>query len=544
MPMKVVRLALPGTLASALALLVGLGPDASRAMGLGQPQVQSALGRPLDISVPLSLADGEQLADNCLRVEVVAGDARVPAGLLQLRVEGSPGQQRLRLQSLVAIDEPVLRVTLALGCPLRLTREFNALIDPPAGAAPSPMPAVAEALPEPAAAPVPAPAPGPLSTAQPARREAARPSSPRRPVQHKPKLKPAAAPVSGPRLVLERPEVLVAAQAAQPAASAASAAASAPDVAETIQRLEKAVADLQAELKARQQALSTPAPTPAPVRAQTVSPYRDPMTWLLTLGLSLLAGSAAFFGSRWLDQRPRRAAQWHSPGPAADSTAPPLAHGPTPGLAPLASMEVAAAREGTTPIATFRPAPWALEPQVNFLATQPVHLRSGAVSDSAPARTEAEALLDLQQQVDFLLLLGQQDAACDLIRTHIADDPAAGPMAWLMLLELLRQRDDSQAQDELARRFESHFGWPVPQGPGVAQGLEGSPRVLASLETAWTDPAKTLPQLGGLLASGRASDGKAFGLSALHDLLTLYGVVRDVQEGGGRSGAGVDLMLP
>ncbi|MFN3862335.1 MAG: FimV family protein, partial [Roseateles sp.] len=125
--------------ACALALLLGLAAPDTQALGLGRPQVLSTLGKPLDVSVPLSLADGEQLTEACARAEVSAGDARVPAGLLQLRIEGVPGQQRIRLQSLVRIDEPALRITLALGCPLRLTREFNAFVDPPAGSTAAPV---------------------------------------------------------------------------------------------------------------------------------------------------------------------------------------------------------------------------------------------------------------------------------------------------------------------------------------------------------------------------------------------------------------------
>ena len=135
MPLPALRPTLLGALTPALALLLGLSPTCVGAMGLGRPQILSALGKPLDVVVPLNLADGEQLTDSCVRAEVSAGDARVPAGLLQMHVEGDPGSLRVRLQSLARIDEPALRITLALGCPLRLTREFNAFIDPPGGAA-------------------------------------------------------------------------------------------------------------------------------------------------------------------------------------------------------------------------------------------------------------------------------------------------------------------------------------------------------------------------------------------------------------------------
>eukprot|EP01031_Cornospumella_fuschlensis_P002211 gene2211-2773_t len=84
MPITALRPTLLGALTPALALLLGLVPQGAQALGLGRPQVHSTLGRPLDVSIPLTLAEGEPLTDSCLRAEVTAGDARVPAGLLQL----------------------------------------------------------------------------------------------------------------------------------------------------------------------------------------------------------------------------------------------------------------------------------------------------------------------------------------------------------------------------------------------------------------------------------------------------------------------------
>ncbi|MEE9476573.1 MAG: hypothetical protein V3V71_07965, partial [Roseateles sp.] len=107
-----------GALAPAFALLLGLTPQGAHALGVGRPLALSSLGKPLDVFIPVTLADGETLTDSCLRAEVTAGDARVPAGLLQLRLEGETGQQRIHLQSAVRIEEPALRITLALGCPL------------------------------------------------------------------------------------------------------------------------------------------------------------------------------------------------------------------------------------------------------------------------------------------------------------------------------------------------------------------------------------------------------------------------------------------
>ena len=70
MPHTALRPTLLGALTPTMALLLGLMPCDARAMGLGRPQVHSVLGKSLDVTIPLSLADGEQLPDSCVRAEV------------------------------------------------------------------------------------------------------------------------------------------------------------------------------------------------------------------------------------------------------------------------------------------------------------------------------------------------------------------------------------------------------------------------------------------------------------------------------------------
>jgi pilus assembly protein FimV len=554
MPFTALRPTLLGALTPALALLLGLAQDA-QALGLGRPQIHSALGKPLDASIPLTLADGEQLTDSCVRAEVSAGDARVPAGLLQMRVEGEPGQQRIRLQSLARIDEPALRITLALGCPLRLTREFNAFIDPAgAAAAPAPLPAPTP-IAQPVAAPAeasPAPAPAPVA-------------------RQRPRPKPRA---SGPRLVLERPEVLVAEapRPVQPAASAPELELT-PELEAQISQLEQTVAQLRADLEARLQAetaasavnppaASAPVVAPPPsvaVHSAHVSPYRDPMTWVLTLGLSLLAGSAAFYFSRWRDQRARSELAYWRALHAAEGAGPPAVAPPSPGMAPPVIGQAAALPdEGQhqatrpqprpmawppAPIASPPPAPVVLP--TSMQATQRLTIPAAAAPVLSNELTVADELLDLQQQVDFLQLLGQHEAAADLLATRLARGNA-GAMPYLMLMELCQQRGEPEVFAELVKQFEQRFRVLAPQwSQSLARGrsLDASPSVIAHLQVVWTDPGTALQMLQDLLARGGGPGVPSFELPAYRDLLTLYSVARDLFEAGLR-GEDVDLMLP
>lgn len=560
MPLTALRPTLLGALTPALVLLLGLAPQGAWALGLGRPQVHSAIGKPLDVSVPFTLADGEQLTDGCLRAEVSAGDARVPAGLLQMRVEGEPGQQRIRLQSLARIDEPALRITLALGCPLRLTREFNAFIDPPSGAA---------------AVPPAAPSPPPTAVPQPRQlAEATSTPAPAPMVRHRARPKPAR--TTGPRLVLERPEVLVS-EAPRPVSAASAAALElTPELEAQIAQLEQTVAQLRAELEARQlaeagaasaaqppasasaSALSlAAAPLPAVSPAARAHAYRDPMTWLMTLGLSLLAGAAAFYGSRWRDGRARRElAYWRALHAAERAGVPVAPVVPQPGMAPPVIGEAAALPDEGQHQATRpqpRPMNWppaqigSLQPPLpsSMQATQPLPAQVASAPVLSNELTVADELLDLQQQVDFLQLLGQHEAAADLLAARLRRGEV-GAMPYLLLMELCQQRGEPEVFAELARQFEQRFNALPPQwSQSLARGrsLDASPSVIAHLQVVWPDAGSAMNMLKDLLARGGGPGVPHFDLPAYRDLLTLYSVARDLFEAGLR-GEDVDLMLP
>jgi len=561
MPITALRPTLLGALTPALALLLGLSPQGAAALGMGRPQVLSALGKPLDVSVPLTLADGEQLTDSCVRAEVSAGEARVPAGLLQMRVEGDPGERRIRLQSLVRIEEPALRITLALGCPLRLTREFNAFVDPPASTAvaPPPPPATLPSVPT----PVPEEAPRALAQASPP------PSPPPRPrTVPRPR-------AQGPRLVLERPEVLVA-EAPRPPKPASAPEEVSPELEAQITLLEQTVARLRADLEARQQggaaspvspASAPPVAEPIPVKAVALapraSPLRDPMTWLMTLGLSLLAGAAAFYGSRWRDERARRElAYWralHAAEGAATPPHPPASASPSPGFAPaVAGGAAALPDEGQHQVTRPQPRPmgWPPAPVASTLpvgafapssmqATQPLPVQAAAAPVLPQELGIADELLDLEQQVDFLQLLGQHEAAADLLSKRLAHG-SAGAMPYLMLMELCQQRGEPETFAQLARQFEARFGMlALAWSQSLSRGrpLDANTSVIAHLQVIWTDPAAAVQMLRDLLARGGGPGVPHFELPAYRDLLTLYAVARDLFEAGLR-GEEVDLMLP
>ncbi|HEY1132787.1 MAG TPA: hypothetical protein VGF12_25485, partial [Roseateles sp.] len=294
-----------------------------------------------------------------------------------------------------------------------------------------------------------------------------------------------------------------------------------------------------------------PAPT---VRSARTSPYRDPMTWVLTLAMSLVAGAAAFYFSRWRDQRARsELAYWRALHAAEGAGLPSAA--PVPGMAPPVAATSAALPEDSPHQITRpqpRPMPWppAPSPEPAALAVpaalpqlQPAQV--AAVPLLSRELTIADELLDLQQQVDFLQLLGQHEASADLLAARVARGDV-GAMPQLLLMELSQQGGDAEVFAEQARQYEQRFGASAPQwAQPLSQGrsLDGCPSVIAHLQVVWADPEAAMRLLQQLLAQGGGPGVPRFELPAYRDLLMLYGVARDVFEAGLRSDE-VDLMLP
>lgn len=163
----------PTTIALSIALaLSGVAPSA-QALGIGNLNLRSHLGEPLRAIVPVRLEGGETLDRGCVRVLAQGADDGVPnvPGVVVGIERTVSGATVLVLSTRAAVNEPIARVTLDVGCDGAITRDFVMLVDPPAVA-----PLTAE-MPAPSApASTAAPAPEVIATA-PAKAAVARPAA-------------------------------------------------------------------------------------------------------------------------------------------------------------------------------------------------------------------------------------------------------------------------------------------------------------------------------------------------------------------------------
>jgi hypothetical protein len=362
---------------------------------------------------------------------------------------------------------------------------------------------------------------------------------------------PAPAQVAAPRLRLEAAEpppavnapaaaaaIEEALQAVAAAASSARAAASAASAAQQrVAALETTVAQLRAEADANR-AIAAELRTRL-AQADGGGRWTTP---LLVLAAALLALTA------WLATRLRAAAQerdraWRA---AAAATA---AQGPGVPVSqlPMVNTEIpaAVAAAGAPTVATPRPpAPpdSAFDPAIPPTQVLPV----GSAAEPEAARdVTIEELLDLEQQAEFFIVLGQEEAAVDLLVDHLRNTGGGSPLPYLKLLEIYRRRDERDAYERTRTRFNHRFNAYAPEWDAdllAGRTLEDYPGVIPRLQQVWPRPLDAMAELEALLF--RKSRGELFDLPAYREVLFLYSLARDLLDRESADSGNVDLLLP
>jgi pilus assembly protein FimV len=554
--------------AAAIGSMLCLAASTSLAMGFGRVDSATVLGQPLEFSAVLNLDSDEALAPECVGAEVTVGENKLAQAQVQVHLDRSAGagQATLTVLTSVRIDEPVVTVQLMLGCPVRLSRQFVAFIDPPLlGIPPTTVAEAAPArtsTPSTSAADQAAARPGAPPAASSTRgakrtgpRRAQRPttltaggsgSAAGRRATNGTTASPVVArraPPTGPRLMLEPAQALAASD--PPPAAAASApmpsADSAGDVELRVRERERLASLEQSLERMRQQNLDAQqslATLQARLLESQASRGDSPVVYgLLALVALLLLAITALLWRQW---RMRRDPAWWGSALAEPD------RGPT--QSEFERSEQEWERDRTATQMRVVPAPVSV---IEHAQPPPAEKKPGAdmtpvVAEVAvPRELSVEELIDLEQQADFFVVLGQDEAAIDLLMGHVRSSGGASPMPYLKLLEIYRRRAEREAYERIRERFNRRFnayapGWEVDPRDGRA--LETYPAVLIRLQVAWPKPSKAMELLESLLFRRDSSDG-TFDLPAYGELLFLYALARDLAEHDTEHGA-VDLLLP
>jgi pilus assembly protein FimV len=624
-------------LSIALGLIFNISASPAWALNLGKGVLGSTLGQPLNFSVNVNSEVEEGITPECVGAEVYSGDNKLAPGAVRISNDGPSGatQFTLRVTTNTVIDEPVVTVAVALGCPTRVTRRFVLFVDPPVVAGNAevvadpvfrPLPSdSASDLPKPITRPAYRPARSGVRTAPQANRPAptvdgdtvSRPprrnrnitpvqvpegvAAPKPVLQRPPALAKAATPAaSAPRLKLDSaPRVVTApapsassatllaeALAAKAAADAASASAASASTATSalqeaelraarrVAALEESLLKLKAEALTSRKSIET---LQATVREADARKTPSVLVWVLgALAATLAAAVAALL---WLQARRRRNPSWWTGGSAEPhpanrgrSVSPEtrssrsMADAAEPGFgtAPFSASQRDSftVASGPAPLASAAPFPSTSVKAVSTLATGFGAMNAAPAAPAATTKASddfsamgnsrelsVEELIDLEQQADFFVVLGQDEAAIDLLMTHVRSTGGLSPMPYMKLLEIYRRLGNHDAYERIRDRFNQRFNGDIPSAeadPEEGRSITDYPDTLGELIAVWPTPFKAVETLGRWLArsdSDAPGGSLAFDLPAYSELLFLHSLARDLSAREPSAG-GIDVLLP
>jgi hypothetical protein len=516
----------------------------------------------------------------------------------QLEWSADSSVRLLKVATTVRVDEPVVNVTLAAGCPPRLTRQFVLFVDPP----PQPLQVLAES--QQAAPEVPVAAPVAVVTkadVQPVRVppesraglagdvQPALAGEPRRSAKRSRAVKPD--PVAASALEVAKPRVnaanasgkakrsarlrlepadrsaevaaaeQAAASAAELAASVASAAAMAASEAqvaaqqqrEALQAMQKQMDSLKVQAEAADRNIAE-----MRLSLRESQEWSDRLllaAWVLgVVALALLAGvlwlvrkkvaaPADNGSSSWWtadSQRPAELTQFGAK-PVPPASMPPDADD---SLAWPSSVSV---QDTAVDVLT------AMDSMRGFtdepVAEPGINLKPKAapfVSATELPWLSADELIDLEQQAEFFVALGQDDSAVSLLEQQLCGVGGGGAWPYLKLLEIYRRLEDRDSYERVREGLDRRFG---PSSTGWADGrtsgrpLDSYPEVTRRIESAWIEPAQAMRLIESLMVHGDEESG-VLDLTAMADLQSLYLLARASMASQPSEVESVDFLLP
>ncbi|MEZ5665472.1 MAG: hypothetical protein R3E94_18365 [Burkholderiaceae bacterium] len=560
-------------------------------MTLGRHSGAAVIGRPLDIRAQVQLAPGESLDELCLSADVFYGDSQVGMVRTQTQQPAPDAQASLRIQTSQAINEPIVTVYVRAGCQAPFTRRYVLLADPvnepvtapsavnvptqgavrtgPAGdstvvaetkdggATPSSS-SSSDAGPASAAASPSAPS-GATGTARirsraPARASAAS-EAPRKPASVVRRAAPAPAP--GPRLQLDPPDLSLDFErdpVLRLSLTLLSEPATSEDVREAAGLLWKALnatpeeilgdarklAVLEAEAKGLRDEEARKVARIAELEARLQE--NEQRSWL-TYGLAVLL-LASLLGLAVLMRR-RRQQAWEAAKSKAwwDEEA---------ARRPLQDAHLAAEDEGVEGDAVD--IDLGIESDFQHSASSSLSpLSRPAVADSTPSSAvhgsehqrpfvpsaigvsrsvATEELIDVQQQADFFVSLGEDEQAIHVLRSHLSESQEPSPLAYLDLLKLYHRLDRRSEYDALRKEFNNVFNAGAPQfeqfSDSEGQGLEDYETAMGRIQALWPQPRVLDVIEQSIFRDPGDQDGEVFDLEAYRELLLLHALAKDI----------------
>ncbi len=158
-----------------------------------------------------------------------------------------------------------------------------------------------------------------------------------------------------------------------------------------------------------------------------------------------------------------------------------------------------------------------------------------------------EELLDIRQQADFFLSLGQYDRAIQILEARIHERAESSPLVYLDLLKLLhaldRMDDYQRFENDFNLRFRgravsfSEFG-------AEGEGLESHEGLVNRLSQVWPSEQALELMEDNIFRNEGEPDGPSYDLAAFRELLMLHAIARELVSDDRRyNGLTLDIAL-
>jgi pilus assembly protein FimV len=571
---------------AATALLCSVG--GAGALTIDRPVGGVVLGKPLDLSVKVSRSPQEEFDGLCAQVDVLFGETLQGAGRVIVATEpaASGNEFTLRVRSSGMVDEPIVSLAVQVGCKQIVSRRFVLLSELPAEVrTPSPAPVLAVPYIAPQR-PVPVVLP---ATDQAVDEATARPVVTEKPVSVVRKKPPvlAAAPSSATTPVARlRLAPIDLSQDWEPVLQVSTELLSEP-VEDEAKRQEAAVLwrylnlspkDMM-RLNTQEQELAQLKRTMAGSQLQMQElnqqlqiaekeRYANPLVYGLSALIVLLLGGFAYFYHRVVGQGAIQRDWWKTPLRDSEfkpsefsgdselavsesldsrasrktlgqdaSPAQPDAAGVKPKVKPSGAAEPVAVPQSSGTEAVIDDLDFVIdaEPDIPAPVAQAAPSPSDGLRDFENSITASmrsintHDMLDVRQQAEFFMTLGQYEEAIDLLQSSLSQSDDANPLVYLDLLKMLHTLSRRTEFDSIRKTFNRIFSGRVPPYAVFnepSEGLENYPELCNLIAANWaTGQAVALIEAALVRGTDMVESGR-IELEAFRDLLMLHAIAQ------------------
>lgn len=576
------------TLLGIAALCVAMN---SAALTLGRAKGVVFLGQALKMTVPVHAEVGEGISALCFEADVFYGDTRQDASRVSVSSEWLPQIQsaNVTVSSLGAVDEPVVTVYLRAGCDSKTTRRYVMLAEMGATEMPS-VPSLFTATQKPDPKSGVRVAPLASNIAQDPVKDAALPASRAIPADVPATAKPHGAASRRAQLKLEPldwtqdrdPKLRLTTELAiedhedpQRRAQAEAHWRSLNSTPQDILAIDRRQLALVSDLRnlqsigvKNQQVLD--AMTRRLDRAES-GRYANPLVYGLTVAITGCGLAIAWIWSRRARQVRLTGEPWwrddgshdelgivdiqKSDAPKVDTTGVVLPAtlqstraggesvlanagvsqvdieilGESP-LHTIASQKTTGTDENSNGLAPLSPPSPRASGHVDF---------GHSMSATLLRSVNSKEMLDVRQQAEFFMTLGQNEEAIALLQESLETSPDADPLVYLELLKVLHTLGRKVEYDHYRNGFHTIFNGYVPVYSDYGQpgsGLEAYPVVCRRIVGMWpTEDAMSYIE-SCLIRAHKGKEGQIFDLEAFRDLLLLHAIASRLTSGSLDSG--------